>query len=82
MKLLERLSDIAGELNPGAVHILGPVPAPMPRQAGRHRCQLLLQCGVRGPLHELVEHLVQRLSNLPEAKRARWSLDIDPADLY
>jgi primosomal protein N' (replication factor Y) len=82
MNLLEQLRDLAGENNPGAVHILGPVPAPMPRQAGRHRFQLLLQCADRGPLHGLVEHLVQCLSRLPEARRARWSLDIDPADLY
>ncbi|HUL10629.1 MAG TPA: primosomal protein N' [Methylococcaceae bacterium] len=82
MRLLERIRDLAQELNPGAVNVLGPAPAPMPRQAGRHRCQLLFQCSARGPLHKLVEHLLQRLSELPESKRARWSLDIDPADLY
>jgi primosomal protein N' (replication factor Y) len=81
-ELLERLRDLAAGLNPGAVQILGPVPAPMTRQAGRHRFQLLFQCTRRGPLHEVVESLVQRISELPEAKRARWSLDIDPADLY
>jgi primosomal protein N' (replication factor Y) len=82
MRLLERIRDLAQELNPGSVNVLGPAPAPMPRQAGRHRCQLLFQCSARGPLHKLVEHLLQRLSELPESKRARWSLDIDPADLY
>jgi primosomal protein N' (replication factor Y) len=81
MRLLERIRDLAQELNPGSVNVLGPAPAPMPRQAGRHRCQLLFQCSARGPLHKLVEHLLQRLSELPESKRARWSLDIDPADL-
>ena len=82
MELLERLRDLAASLNPGTVQILGPVPAPMARRAGRHRCQLLLQCPRRGPLHQMVDGLVQRLPELPEAKRVRWSLDIDPADLY
>jgi len=59
---------------------LGPVPAPMPRQAGRFRQQLLLQCNERKPLHELVAQLIMQLSGLPEAKRVRWSVDIDPVD--
>jgi primosomal protein N' (replication factor Y) len=54
----------------------------MHRQAGRYRQQLLLQSAERKPLHELVDHLIRHLPNLPEAKRVRWSVDIDPVDLY
>ena len=64
------------------VLVLGPVPAPMPRQAGRFRQQLLLQCTERKPLHQLVDQLIHQLASLPEAKRVRWSVDVDPLDLY
>lgn len=61
---------------------LGPVPAPMPRQAGRWRAQLLLQSAERKPLHALVETLIRHIPQMPETKKVRWSVDIDPVDLY
>jgi primosomal protein N' (replication factor Y) len=78
--LLTRLAEWAAAHS--EVTALGPVPAPMHRQAGRYRQQLLLQSASRKPLHELVDHLIRHLPNLPEAKRVRWSVDIDPVDLY
>jgi primosomal protein N' (replication factor Y) len=63
------------------VDIAGPAPAPMERRAGRHRWQLLLRADARGPLHALLAALVPRLRALPEARRARWNLDVDPQDL-
>src|SRR5690606_36741536 len=36
------------------VELLGPVPAPMERRAGKHRAQLLLQASQRPPLHQLL----------------------------
>jgi primosomal protein N' (replication factor Y) len=80
--LLSKLRELALAHHAREVRILGPVPAPMPRQAGRWRGQLLLQSARRNPLHELVDHLLRHLPKLPEARRARCSVDIDPADLY
>jgi len=77
---LTRLSALAA--GQGAVLALGPVAAPMPRQAGRWRSQLLLQSAERKPLHELVEILIRQLPQIPETRRVRWSVDIDPVDLY
>ncbi len=79
-QLLARLAELASGQT--GVLALGPVPAPMPRQAGRFRQQLLLQSAERKPLHELVDHLIRQLPGLPEAKGVRWSVDIDPLDLY
>jgi primosomal protein N' (replication factor Y) len=78
--LLTRLAEWATAQS--EVTVLGPVPAPMHRQAGRYRQQLLLQSAARKPLHELVGHFIRHLPNLPEARRVRWSVDIDPVDLY
>jgi len=60
----------------------GPMPAPMPRRAGYQRTQLLLSCVQRPVLHAVLDHVVPLLHALPEAHRVRWSLDVDPMDLY
>ncbi|HSX69574.1 MAG TPA: primosomal protein N', partial [Pseudomonas sp.] len=48
--------QLCGELNLSGIELLGPVPAPMERRAGRYRAQLLLQCTSRAPLHKLLAH--------------------------
>ena len=64
------------------VDVFGPMPAPMPRRAGFQRNQLLLSCPQRGPLHRLLDTLIPAIHALPQARRVRWSLDVDPTDLY
>ena len=62
------------------VHVLGPMPAPMPRKAGRFRFQLLLHSAQRKALHQWLRERRAQLERLPQARKARWSLDIDPQD--
>lgn len=64
------------------VLVLGPAPAPMARRAGRHRAQLLFQSNSRPRLQSLLKALVPSIYDLPLANRLRWSLDVDPQDLY
>ena len=64
------------------VQILGPVPAPMPRRAGYSRYQLLLQSNQRAALHHFLDELIPAITALKPGKKLRWSLDIDPVDLY
>ncbi|TDU28086.1 replication restart DNA helicase PriA [Panacagrimonas perspica] len=61
---------------------LGPVPAPMERRANRVRAQLLLRSQNRMGLQRLLAELVPQLGSLPGARRVRWSVDVDPIDLY
>ncbi len=63
------------------VTLLGPAPAAMERRAGRYRQQLLLLADTHGPLQRLLARLLPVLETAPEARRARWSIDVDPADL-
>ena len=60
----------------------GPLPAPMPRRAGLHRVQLLLSSPERRTLHRALDLALPDIHALPEARRTRWSLDVDPMDLY
>ena len=64
------------------VRILGPVSAPMERKAGRYRAQLLLQSRVRTRLHDLLSHLTAALEADKAARRVRWSVDVDPIELF
>jgi primosomal protein N' (replication factor Y) len=66
---------------PDGLEVLGPVPAPMQRRAGRHRAQLLLQAGRRGPLHTLLERWLPDLEGLAGDRRLRWSVDVDPLEM-
>jgi primosomal protein N' (replication factor Y) len=60
----------------------GPVPAPMPRRAGRARFQLLLRADERRVLQAALGAAASGWYALPEARRVRWSIDVDPIDLY
>ena len=48
-------------------------------------CRITLQDaepGERRRLHALLDALVPLLYASPQARRVRWSLDVDPVDLY
>ena len=65
-----------------SLQIAGPMPAPMPLRGGRHRGQLLIEAGSRRTLHGMLRAWQHALLVLPTARRVRWSLDVDPIDLY
>ncbi|GHC24190.1 replication restart DNA helicase PriA [Aidingimonas halophila] len=60
---------------------LGPVPAPMERRQGRYHVQLMLSSTHRSKLHEASAWLIDWLDRSSQARRVRWSLDIDPQTL-
>ncbi len=66
----------------GTIQVAGPMPAPMPVRAGRQRGQLLLEAPRRASLHAILRPWWLALHELPTARQVRWSLDIDPIDLY
>lgn len=71
---------LAGE--PRGVRLLGPVPAALPKRAGRYHAQLLLECADRGRLHGFLDAWLPRVESLPSARRVRWALDVDPIELF
>lgn len=68
-------------LVPAQVRVYEPVPAPMERRAGRYRAQLLVRAAARRALHDFLDRWIEAIEALPAARRARWSLDVDPLDL-
>ncbi len=66
----------------GGIQLQGPITAPMPKRAGMHRAQLLISSPNRRALHAAIDAALPDVYALPEARKVRWSLDIDPMDLY
>jgi primosomal protein N' (replication factor Y) len=64
------------------LRVLGPVDAPMARRAGRYRAQLLLQSSDRKSLHTVLADLRPILEAEPTARKVRWSIDVDPIELF
>ncbi|MES2405598.1 MAG: primosomal protein N' [Pseudomonadota bacterium] len=65
-----------------ALRINGPFAAPMPLRAGRHRAQLLLESEHRPALRHALATWLPQLHALPQPRGLRWSIDVDPVDLY
>ena len=63
------------------VSVLGPVPSPMERRAGRYRAQLLVDARSRGALQRFLPGWIAELEALPSARRVRWSVDVDPQEM-
>ena len=83
LRFLHDARTLAVHLSPGeGVQILQPMPAPMERRAGRYRAQLLVQSAQRAPLHDFLGIWVRQLAEAKFAKKTRWSLDVDPVDMY
>ena len=76
------LSAAAALARDSAVVVHGPLDAPMPRRAGAHRRQLLVEAGERATLQGFLSDWLPRLRELPGQRAVRWSIDVDPVDLY
>lgn len=79
---LQAALGAARRLGTRDVRLLGPAPAPMERRAGRYRAQMLLQAPSHAPLQKLMHAWVPTLEELPQARRVRWSIDVDAIELF
>lgn len=64
------------------IELSPPMPAPMARRAGKMRGQILLSANQRPLLQKILHVWSQQLYELKSARKVRWSLDVDPVDLY
>jgi primosomal protein N' (replication factor Y) (superfamily II helicase) len=67
---------------PAGVRLLGPVPAAMAKRAGRYHAQLTVESRARGALHEFLNAWLPQVEELKSARAVRWSLDVDPIELF
>ena len=77
---LQAAVDSARAAQPGiAIH--GPLPAPMPRRAGYQRSQVLVEAGERATMQAFLPDWLAGLRALKQARRVRWSIDVDPVEM-
>ncbi|MGM0564798.1 MAG: primosomal protein N' [Pseudomonadota bacterium] len=63
---------------PAGVEVLGPIPSPMERRAGRFRAQAMILSEDRKVLHQFLSVLIRETGKNKKTDKARWSLDVDP----
>lgn len=79
------LQQLAQHLQPHLspeVLCLGPLSAQMERKAGQYRYQLLLQAPNRRELAAACRLALALIDTQVSARKIRWSLDIDPAEMW
>jgi primosomal protein N' (replication factor Y) len=64
------------------VAIMDPLPSVMEKRAGRYRAQLLTQSPSRSKLHMFLHYWVEAIETSRLSRNVRWSLDVDPVDLF
>ena len=82
IEFLDRAREAAAALAGQEVELLGPATAPMERRAGLFRAQLLLHAATHSPLQRLLARWLPVVEDLPQARKVRWSLDVDPLELF
>jgi len=77
-----RQARVLGENLAQGIQLLGPMPAPMLKRAGRYRAQLLIHASDRQMRQQFLHHWVQLLDKCQLRNTVRWSLDVDPMDMF
>jgi len=62
--------------------VLGPVSAPMERKASQYRGQLLLQSTGRKSLNQNLKIFIDEIERKKLVRRVKWSIDVDPIELF
>ncbi len=62
------------------LNLLGPAPSPIEKRANRYRTQLLITSINRKLLHQVLNFLIDNLSDIRKTGGVRWSVDVDPID--
>lgn len=81
-EFLEAVKVLAEESAMDSVMILGPIPSPMPKRKNYFRSQLLFQSSRRSSLQKFLTQLMTKVEALKEIKAIKWTLDIDPLEMF
>ncbi len=80
LAFLQKIKEIS--VSNQKVFLLGPIPAPMPKRAGRYRAQLLIQAETRPLLQNFLKKLLPEIEKISLKTKVRWSLDVDPLEMF
>ena len=78
----EFLNEARAIFNYSDVEVFGPLPAPMEKRAGRYRWQLILLANDRRNLHAVLRDWMPKVIKLKMTSKVRWTIDVDPLDMF
>jgi primosomal protein N' (replication factor Y) len=81
-RFLADLRQRTAPLLPTETGLIGPLPSPMQRRAGKYRAQLLLTAATRKGARIAAQMLVANAEQLPARQGLNWTIDVDPQDLF
>ncbi len=81
-QFLGKLRAAAQAQLPTGITMIGPLPAPMQRRAGRFRSQLLVHTAERRLSRLAAKVLVELAQQQSVSRGLNWSLDVDPQDMF
>ena len=64
------------------IRLSGPVPALIAQRAGMYRMHLLVHAIQRLPVQSFLKTLLPQLEKLTSSQRIRWTLDVDPLEIF
>lgn len=67
---------------PAGTALIGPLPSPMQRRAGKFRAQLVLRAPTRAKAQQAAALLVEIAESQRSRSDLKWSIDIDPQDMF
>ncbi|MBU0456070.1 MAG: primosomal protein N' [Gammaproteobacteria bacterium] len=71
-----------GEPFSQGITVWGPIPALMQKRKRYYRAQLLFQATQRSTLQTFLDKLIPVIEQLKLKNKVRWSLDVDPMDVF
>jgi len=81
-QFLQALRKQAEPRLPPDTRLIGPLPSPMQRRAGKFRSQMLVTAENRKSAQAVAALLVAIAETLPRGRGMKWSIDVDPQDTF
>ncbi len=81
-RFLGAAADSARTMREDDIQVLGPASSPMEKRAGRFHAQLLIRSASGRLCNGFLRRGKLNLAKLPEARKVRWSVDVDPVELF
>lgn len=80
--LLQQLAKLGDRSRPSGGMLFDPCKSAMEKKAGRYRAQLLVRCASRKELNSWLNQWLSEFEKTKLSRLAKWSIDVDPIDLY
>ncbi|MFK7794956.1 MAG: primosomal protein N' [Gammaproteobacteria bacterium] len=79
---LDAVANTARQMLPTEISIQGPIIPSMEKKAGQFRAFILLIANQRGLFSQSIDACLNHIETLPQTRKVRWGIDVDPIDNF